>query len=47
MKRANFPEHKRNKRIQAEARQARYDKLPAEEKLAMAGKKQRKKLLGK
>ena len=47
MKRKNFPEHRRNKRIAAEARQDRYDKLPAEEKLAIAGNKQLKKLLGK
>jgi hypothetical protein len=48
MKRANFPEHKRNKRIQAEARQVAYDKLSPEDKLkTIRGRRERKRLVGK
>jgi len=47
MKRTNFPDRRELRRTQAEARQAQYDKMPLKEKLANAGKKQRKKLLGK
>lgn len=47
MKRVNFPRRKAARREQAEARQDKYEKLSPELKLAQAGPKQRKKLLGK
>jgi hypothetical protein len=47
MKRKNFPGRREQRRLEAEARQDKYDKLSPELKLAQAGPKQRKRLLGK
>jgi len=47
MKRMNFPGRVAERNAQAEARQAKYDKLSFNEKVLRAGKKQREKLLRK
>jgi hypothetical protein len=44
MKRMNFPNRKTARRVDAEARQAEYDRIPFSVKLEKAGSKERAKL---